>query len=89
MPSQVAPCLPLCTTTSNQTAAKCYCFFSLLTVPPHELGHLLPLGEHGPDDELGERVVERARHELVRVVVVPAVVGKGQGRNLRADLQHI
>ena len=25
---------------------------------PHELGHLLPLGEHGPDDELAEGVVE-------------------------------
>ena len=25
---------------------------------PHELGHLLPLGEHGPDDELAEGVLE-------------------------------
>ena len=29
-----------------------------LTVLPHELGHLLPLGEHGPDDELAEGVLE-------------------------------
>ena len=37
---------------------------------PHELGHLLPLGEDGPDDELAEGVLEGVTPQTAAASVI-------------------